>query len=275
MSSASSGAKPEVPVSVVLPCYNAQACVRRAIESVEAQTVRPLEILAVDDGSTDSTGEILEALAAEYSPGWLKVLRLDRNRGPASARNAGWNAAAGQWVAFLDADDTWHPRKLEVQVDAFRDHPSADLIAHRHELSNSPSKPGNVTSQGKVVTAAALLTRNRFVTPSVMLRRDISERFEEGRRHMEDHLLWLEMAYAGRMLILLEERLVTLHKPAFGASGLSANLLAMEKAEISNYRLLWHRGHLPFGLFLILCIWSGAKFVRRLLVVILRRVRIG
>src|SRR5688500_1983375 len=122
MSNASSGANPDgrIPVSVILPCYNAQASVRRAVASVAAQSLRPAEVIAVDDASTDGTRETLAKLQGECEPGWLKVVRLERNGGPASARNAGWNLASARWIAFLDADDTWHPRKLEIQYGVLR-----------------------------------------------------------------------------------------------------------------------------------------------------------
>jgi glycosyltransferase involved in cell wall biosynthesis len=272
MSSASSGASPEpgLSVSVVVPCYNAQATIRRALASVAAQSVRPTEVIAVDDASTDATADELTRLAAEHGAGWLRVLRLPANRGPASARNAGWAAARGAYVAFLDADDTWHPRKLEVQLGVMRER-RADLVAHLHDFADRPSRVAAEPPRVTGVRTTALLLSNRFVTPSVVVRRDIGERFREGARYMEDHRLWLDMAYAGRTLLLVHLPLATLHKPAFGASGQSAALLAMERAELGNYLWLWRAGRIGLGALIALWVWSGAKFLRRVLVVSTRR----
>ncbi len=95
-------------VSAIIPAYNAEKFVHRAIESAMAQTHRLLEIIVVDDGSSDGT-----AKAAAQFP--VAVIRK-QNGGPASARNAGAKAASGEWLAFLDHDDSWHPEKTAQQL---------------------------------------------------------------------------------------------------------------------------------------------------------------
>lgn len=99
-----------VPVSVLIPAYNAENFLHRAVATVRAQTVEVEEIIVVDDESTDHTAAVAERLGAT-------VLR-ERHGGPAGARNAGLAAAKGDWIATLDADDVWHPRKLELQYEA-------------------------------------------------------------------------------------------------------------------------------------------------------------
>ncbi|MGB5080838.1 MAG: hypothetical protein WBO23_08855, partial [Burkholderiales bacterium] len=129
-------------------------------------------------------------------------------------------------------------------------------------LDRSPANPGYRT-----VTRSQLLLSNRFITPSVMLRRDLPHRFLEGARHMEDHLLWLEIASTGARVARLNEPLAFIYKRPFGESGLSAHLFAMEKAELENYRLLRKKGTIGIATMLALCGYSLAKFVRRLLIV--------
>src|SRR5215831_9228869 len=97
--------RPEI--SVVIPAYNAEGCVGRAIESALSQTHRPIEVLVVDDGSLDGTSEVV----ASY-PAPVRLLRK-ANGGPASARNLAAREARGDWLALLDADDSWLPEKLE------------------------------------------------------------------------------------------------------------------------------------------------------------------
>jgi glycosyltransferase involved in cell wall biosynthesis len=100
-------------VSVVLPAYEAEAYLAEAIESVLAQTYRPLELIVVDDGSTDGSAKI----ASRYASGEVTVLRQP-NRGTAVARNAGVARTRGAYIGHLDADDLWLPSKLELQVEA-------------------------------------------------------------------------------------------------------------------------------------------------------------
>ena len=109
-------------VSVVVPYYNGSKFIGDAIRSVQAQTLPPLELLIVDDGSRPEEAEALDRAAA--SAGALcRVVHLPRNRGVSVARNVGIARAAGTYVAFLDCDDLWRNDKLEVQMTFLRDHP--------------------------------------------------------------------------------------------------------------------------------------------------------
>src|SRR5688572_15186507 len=101
------------PVSVVVPCYRCAATIGDAIASIVDQTARPAEVLLVEDCSGDDTLEALHRIAAAYEPGWIKVIAMPANGGPSRARNTGWQQAEQPYIAFLDADDTWAPRKLE------------------------------------------------------------------------------------------------------------------------------------------------------------------
>lgn len=100
-------------VSVVIPTYNRVDVLPRAVESVLGQTFRDLELLVVDDGSTDETLAYLDDVEDER----LRVVEHETNQGANAARNTGIGAADGEYVAFLDSDDEWHPRKLERQID--------------------------------------------------------------------------------------------------------------------------------------------------------------
>ncbi|MGH7257459.1 MAG: glycosyltransferase family A protein [Nitrospiraceae bacterium] len=114
-------------VSVVIPVYNAASFIREALASVSSQTFRNYQLICVDDGSTDSSLEILSQASSEFRfP--VRILQQDRG-GPSMARNLGARHAAGRYLAFLDADDIWYPRKLEQQVLALESDPSA-VLAH-------------------------------------------------------------------------------------------------------------------------------------------------
>src|SRR5262245_22103537 len=101
-------------ISCIVPVYNGEPYLKEAIDSVLAQTYRPIEIIVVDDGSTDGTAD----KAVGYGDRVLYVHQ--KNAGPAAARNCGVSAAHGEFIAFLDADDLWHTHKLELQVQPFR-----------------------------------------------------------------------------------------------------------------------------------------------------------
>ncbi len=98
-------------VSCVVPVYNGEKFLGEAIDSIQAQTYRPIEIIVIDDGSTDGTAQVIERYRDR-----IKSARQE-NAGAPTARNHGVRLAGGEFVAFLDADDLWHERKLELQIE--------------------------------------------------------------------------------------------------------------------------------------------------------------
>ena len=106
--------KQPAKVSVIIPCYNCALTLQRAFNSVLSQTVQPAEILLIDDKSTDNTLEIIKQSIVAF-PLKIKIIELTVNQGAANARNAGWEVATQPYIAFLDSDDTWHPKKIEIQ----------------------------------------------------------------------------------------------------------------------------------------------------------------
>lgn len=111
-------AMPNASVSVVLTMYNAAWCVEKALDSIYAQTVPPDQVLACDDGSTDGTADLIERRYGDRAT----VLRLP-HRNAAATRVVGLDRARGEWLAFIDADDVWHPEKLERQMAFLTRHP--------------------------------------------------------------------------------------------------------------------------------------------------------
>jgi glycosyltransferase involved in cell wall biosynthesis len=109
-------------ISVVIPSYNSAAYLPEAIDSVLGQTVPPLEVIVVNDGSTDETARILQ----QYEERIVSISQ--ENRGLSAARNRGIAAASGDWIAFLDADDIWLPEKLEKQVRCLEKNTNAALV---------------------------------------------------------------------------------------------------------------------------------------------------
>jgi glycosyltransferase involved in cell wall biosynthesis len=113
-------------ISVVIPAYNAENWIAETLGSVLAQTYRQLEILIVDDGSTDRTVACAEFFLRN-SPLPYQIIR-QQNAGAAAARNRGWKLAKGDWIQFLDADDLIDPKKIELQATTILNVPSTDLV---------------------------------------------------------------------------------------------------------------------------------------------------
>lgn len=250
-------------VSVVIPCYKCGLTLSRAIESVLAQTVLPRELILVDDCSSDETLMLLKVWQ-EKKPQWVRIVVLPANVGAGSARNSGWEIAKGKFIAWLDADDSWHPEKLAIQYGYMLSHPEVSLSGHGHAVNEYPNFP-EVSPERffSEVSAWRVLMKNPFVTPSVMVRADIRERFAPGQRYMEDHLLWMELALSGYRVEKLNTPLALLHKGQVGVSGLSNHVRAMSKADFINYWRLYKKGLLSFlGLMFCWC-WAVLKFLRR------------
>lgn len=228
----SSSGPHRAPVSVVVPCYCCADTIGASVASVAAQTWLPAEVLLIDDCSGDQTLEALRVLAAEYPAEWIKLIALPVNGGPSRARNAGWDRATQDYIAFLDADDTWVPRKIELQLKALADDPEIALLAHRVKVRQRglPPLPLRKPIRAKIVGRRRMLVNNPFPTPSVMLRRDLPFRFNETFRRVEDFLLWAQIVHSGYRCVKINQVLAYLHKPGYGAGGLSGDLEAMRQA---------------------------------------------
>ena len=184
-------------VSVVIPTYNTPAAfLREAIDSALGQSYRPLEVVVVDDGSTDDMEWVPEAYG-----GRLTYLRKS-NGGPASARNAGIRRAAGDYLAFLDADDCWEPEKVALQMPLFERAPDVGLVYARIAKVNEqgaslPSSPTGPLYAGRIFHQ---LFMNNFIPAcTVMVRRrcmDDVGLFDETPAliSVEDYDLWLRLA---------------------------------------------------------------------------------
>lgn len=105
-------------VTVVVPAHNRAGLIERALRSIQAQDDPAWEAVVVDDGSTDTTAQVVERIAGE--DGRIRLMRLESNRGAQAARNAGIRIACGEWIAFLDSDDEWLPSSLSIRMEAAR-----------------------------------------------------------------------------------------------------------------------------------------------------------
>lgn len=255
-------------VSVIIPCYNSSNTITRAVTSVFSQTVLPLEIILIDDASQDNTLEILYAIQAEHGEDWIKVIPFNDNRGPSAARNAGWEQAKAEFIAFLDSDDSWHPQKIEIQSGWMIKYPSIVLTGHPIALSNTKTQINNYSQQLVTSTSISkkkLLLKNVFSTPTVMLHREVPLRFDEDLEFCEDYLLWLQMAFYNGDTYLINLPMAFIHKSAYGEGGLSGNLWLMEKGELQVYKKLFKAAGINLLTYSMLTIWSLLKYIKRMI----------
>lgn len=180
-------------VSVIIPTFNRGWIVKDAIESVLAQDFTDFELIAVDDGSTDNTSEILGEFESD-----IRVIR-QTNRGVSAARNRGIQASVGRWIAFLDSDDLWLPQKLSHQVDFFRSHADAMICQTEEQWIRNGVRVNPKVRHHKF--SGLIFERSLelcLVSPSaVMIRKDLFNEvglFDESLPACEDYDLWLRVS---------------------------------------------------------------------------------
>jgi glycosyltransferase involved in cell wall biosynthesis len=212
-------AEPMPEVTVIIPAFNAGRTITAALQSVFAQTYRKYEVIVVDDGSTDDT-----ALRVQECGNGVQYVR-QVNAGPASARNEGIRRAAGQLIAFLDADDVWLPRKLQHQIAYFERFPATGLLHAATIVSRTPTPTMRETVDALPFDSPADPPRHVFGdlfhaaidinTLTVMVRRNVLTEvggFDERRElHVEDWDLWLRIA--ARFLVGYTPFPLAVHRP--------------------------------------------------------------
>lgn len=167
-----------IHVSVIIPCFNAARFIGRTIESVLAQTYSSFELIVVDDKSTDESVELVESYARTDPR--VRLIRLPKNAGaPAAPRNFGLVTACGDWVAFLDADDLWHPRKLELQMQALNAHSALMCSTQMKDFRDDDQvvfDPPPVSPPVGRITLTQQLLKYRTPTSSIVVAREFMRR---------------------------------------------------------------------------------------------------
>jgi len=251
-------------ISVVIPCFNSAATIERALRSIESQTTKPHEVLVVDDASSDNTVSIIEQYTRTSLLN-IRVIKQSVNGGPSVARNTAWNVVTSEFIAFLDADDQWHPQKLELQLGVMLDNRTCVMSFHDHlfgsseQFENLPFTP--ITSQA---TLRNYLLRNRSATPTVMLRTALTERFLNTKRYAEDYLLWMTIIGSHGSALHIHATLAHCSNPGYGGSGQSGKLWKMERSELSGFVSLWRSGAISPPTLVAVSIWSITKYLLRL-----------
>ncbi|MDX8389377.1 MAG: glycosyltransferase family 2 protein [Mariprofundaceae bacterium] len=267
----------QADVSVIIPCYCSVETVERALDSVVGQSMAPAEIILVDDASDDNGATIscLQQLCDKFGERCsisIQLIALRINVGPSGARNAAWEVATASYIAFLDADDAWHPKKIEIQYLWMQENPEVALSGHYSaQLDAWPPSLGVVPPcTAKACNFHLMLFRNPLVTSTVMMRRDTPCRFVVSRRYSEDYLLWLQIASAGAQVFVIDAVLAYSFKPVYGVKGLSGQIWLMELGVLNNFWRLYRCNGIGGATYLAASLFSLLKYLRRLIVVAIR-----
>lgn len=254
---------PHPSFSVVIPCHNRSELLVRALRTCLSQTAPPLEVIVVDDASEPSLADSLAALRGEFDRRGIALTCLRRafNGGPAAARNEGWASARGDYIAFLDSDDLWHPDKLAVVAAALGRTPALcafhghETLPEKADALRTPVAPAQFDT--RLVGTLRGLLRNYAPTPCMVVRRSVEDRFDESMRYVEDHDLWLRVSRRGPLLRIAGPPLCWLGRPLMTPGGLSAHRWKMRAGEMRMYAKFCRGPRL--ALLPALLLWSAAK----------------
>lgn len=238
-------------ISVVMPAYNASATLVASMRSALGQTHADVELLVIDDRSTDGSWELIQAIAATDAR--VVPIRQPRNAGVAAARNAGIEAATGRYIAFLDSDDRWYPDKLELQLAAMQA-AGARVGYTAYERVDGSGRRLSVVRPPARVRHADMLLGNSIGNLTGMYERSLGEmRF--GAWGHEDYVFWLQLVrIAGEAVCAQPDRVLASYLVRAGS--LSSNKLRAMRWQWRIYRESERLGMLRSG-------WCFAHYALR------------
>lgn len=183
-------------VSVVMPIYNGQAYLKEAVNSILEQSYSTIELIVINDGSTDASLSLINS----FTDTRIKVINFEVNKGLIAALNAGLQAAQGEYIARMDADDIADAKRIEKQVQYFKSNPN--IIACDSDYFNLSGTSKNLSSsiyQGDTLKGMLIFT-TCFCHPAVMMRNVFKEKqlyYNADFKHVEDYKLWCDLAALG------------------------------------------------------------------------------
>ena len=209
-------------VSIITPSYNSSKFIKDCVDSVFSQTYKNWEMIIVDDCSKDNSKEIISELSTKDKR--IKPIFLEKNVGAAEARNAAIRQSKGKYVAFLDSDDLWNPKKLEKQLSFMYENEIAFSYTNYQFISENGEDLSNIISAPEKMTYDSYLKNTMIGCLTVIIDREKSGEFEMPNiRSSHDMALWL--------LIM---------KRGFSAYGLDDNLARYRIVTTSNTASKWH-----------------------------------
>jgi len=263
-------------ISIIVPYYNSEKTILRALNSIIRQTYKNIEIILIDDGCSDYSSQLVNDFIKNNKEYKITNIRQD-NYGAAKARNVGIKKAQGEYIAFLDSDDSWETGKLEKQLNVFDSYKYIDIVSTEYSLHIGTDIKLKSTCSGifEERDFYQSLFKNVFITPSVMVRKGVIEKhgilFDEDKECGEDTLFMLRVirnCRGGELHLPL----LSIYKLEYGESGLSQNLKKAEQSELNNFDILYKENFksekkISFPLLLIIKVFSYVKYFKRILIV--------
>ncbi len=184
-------------ISIIMPSFNSEKTISSSIESVLNQTYHNWELILIDDGSSDQTISIIQSYIHQDSR--IIFLQNQQNLGVSFTRNRGIAKASGNWIAFLDSDDQWHPDKLKKQVRVIERNPKVDLVYTGSSFFYSSGRQSEYILQvPKSISYHTLLKQNVISCSSVLVKKALTEKYPMKRDEMhEDYAVWLQILRDG------------------------------------------------------------------------------
>lgn len=264
-------------LSVIIPVFNSAKTIKQCISSVVfsvEKVTSDYEIICINDGSTDNTLSILEGLKLLNSK---LIIISQENQGVAVARNKGLQVASGQYIAFNDSDDVWIHDHFYLLYSLMINYPYIDCVSGNHEVERQRIISIKKYEDDTLVKVSLTmqLFKNYFSPPNTIIKRSIIDsgvRFHSDMKYAEEGFFfnWIAKDFNAYFFNKkLGENI--LHKKRFGDRGLSGNLYKMEKGEIFNIWYAYKYYKIPFFIYIGAVIFSLMKYIRRILIVIIRR----
>lgn len=243
-------------VSVIMPAYNAQRFIEEAISSVIAQTVSDWELIVIDDCSADDTFQLAQRKAADDPR--IQVLCNDVNAGVAATRNRGIDCAKGQYIAFLDSDDVWHPEKLEKQLEKLQATGAGICYCSYRIIGATGEKAKEDYLVPETATFQDILKENYIQCSAMLIRTDIVKRFLFNTEFFhEDYILGLDMLGAGEKAVGCRQLLLNWRYLEKSRS------FDKKKSAANRWRIYRDYLHLPLGKTLYLFAHYAAAGLRK------------
>lgn len=247
--------------SIVIPAYNAAPTIAKAIASAMQQTIMPKEIIVIDDYSTDATVSTVNQII-EHNQSSIKIIlyQQSQNKGPASARNRGWQLATGDVICFLDSDDIFVSNKLEFLELYWPPNANIVINAFAHETTNKCND-----NQWVTLSTWSIIKSNKAQGSSINIKRDIDLHFPEEQYFAED-LEFALLASTQYPLFYTSTILTQTSRPQLTVGGLSGNTWQMRKGELRAFRKLASSSIKWKILSPILYTWSLIKHLKKVVI---------
>lgn len=248
-------AEDNVLCSVVMPIYNCEKFLAESLQSALRQTWTRLEILLIEDGSTDHTLSLAKTYAAQHEN--IVLLCNEKNQGVAYSRNRGIQAAKGAYIAFLDGDDAWEPEKIASQIEFMRRERCDVCCSSYTMMDEGGAWIGECHVPEEKVTLGNLLKENYIGMSSVLIKADIAKRYAFSKSYLhEDYAYWLTLLKINARIMGIDR---TLMRYRVSKSSRSGNKIAAAKGRWVIYREMFQFSRLKTIYYFVFYFYYGIK----------------